>query len=78
MADTQAVEQIRSDEQLGRRVGVQATPTLFINGRIYKGLRSAEQILKAIQETSVSAGNTKQVGGDNTVNSAVLQPTVNK
>jgi len=53
---------VRADEALGRSLGVQATPTLFIDGMMLKGLRTADQLREAIRKAQLVA-NRKPEGG---------------
>jgi protein-disulfide isomerase len=44
------VQTVRRDAAIGRSLGVQATPTLFINGVMLPGLRSADEIRARIRK----------------------------
>jgi protein-disulfide isomerase len=35
---------------LGQKVGVGGTPTIYINGRLYNGERTAEDMIKVIDQ----------------------------
>ena len=55
VANHSTAEEIESDEALAGQLGVQATPTLFINGRLLKGFHTADQILQAVGEAEIQA-----------------------
>lgn len=52
---------VRADEALGRSLGVQATPTMFIDGMMLKGLRTADQLREAIRKARIVANEHPEV-----------------
>ena len=49
------VEKVRRDFEDARALGVRATPTLFINGKMYRGLRDYEEYRRIIEEELAAA-----------------------
>jgi protein-disulfide isomerase len=48
-------EQVRAEREEGRRKGVRATPTIFINGqKVFEGVPSFEQLRQAIEATTAT------------------------
>jgi protein-disulfide isomerase len=41
---------VEADMALGQKVGVGGTPTIYINGRLYNGERTAEDMIKVIDQ----------------------------
>jgi len=57
LADRASGERVRQEAEVGRGYGVEATPTLFFNGRRLEGAVSAEELMSAIdQAVPASAG----------------------
>jgi protein-disulfide isomerase len=52
MADQRALARIEEDVAGGERSGVQGTPTLFINGALYRGSWEQDALLAALQAAS--------------------------
>ena len=52
-------DSVRIDEAIGRQLGVQATPTLFINGSMLKGMHTADQIHEEIRKRFTNAASEK-------------------
>ena len=50
MENGQGADSVRTDEAIGRQLGVEATPTLFVNGTMLKGLHTADRIREEISE----------------------------
>ena len=53
---------VKTDQALGRSLGIQATPTLFIDGIMLKGLRTADQVREAIRKAQLVANRPAEVG----------------
>ena len=50
MENGQGADSVRTDEAVGRQLGVEATPTLFVNETILKGLHTADRIREEIRK----------------------------
>jgi protein-disulfide isomerase len=73
VAEHEQAGTVRADESLGRGLGVQATPTLFVNGLMLKGVHSAEQILEAVHRAETGTDDTvKEANG---IGGLLLKPT---
>ncbi len=48
LAGGEAMARVRADAEAGARLGVESTPTLFINGRVIKGALDAQRLVAAI------------------------------
>jgi protein-disulfide isomerase len=61
--DSERVKQvIAADRAEGERLGVQGTPTFFVNGRGYTGGRSVEQLRQLVSDAAVRAQALAEVG----------------
>ena len=49
MADDSSLQAVAADGEDGKSLGISGTPRLYINGKLYRGGRSAEQIARAIE-----------------------------
>ena len=48
LAGAEATARVRADAEAGARLGIDSTPTLFINGRMIKGALDAQRLVAAI------------------------------
>jgi protein-disulfide isomerase len=49
---------IRADKEEGQRLGLQGTPTLFINGQRLRGAQTLDQLTQAVQQ-ALTSGSTR-------------------
>jgi len=61
MSDHETLGAVRRDKVLGQSVGVQATPTFFINGRLFIGDPSVQSLGQIMQGELVSVTGNDQV-----------------
>lgn len=52
-----ALGPIKKDVDLGQKNGVSSTPTIFINGAIYSGAKSSDEIKKIVESIAANAKN---------------------
>lgn len=45
-------ERVTEDREMGKQAGVEGTPTIFINGKLYEGEFDPEEMLEVIEENS--------------------------
>lgn len=62
LAGAASGERIRRDAEAGHGYGVDATPTLFVNGRRIEGAVSAEELMNAIDQAASARAPVKSVG----------------
>jgi len=48
LAGGEAAARVHADAEAGARLGIDSTPTLFINGRVIKGALDAQRLVAAI------------------------------
>ncbi len=62
LAGSASGERVRREAEAGRNYGVNATPTLFFNGRRVEGAVSAEELESAIDQAETAHGASKPAG----------------
>jgi protein-disulfide isomerase len=64
---------VAQDQQLGERLGIRGTPSLFVNGVRFDGLRTADEMIRAIEQAERGELVSAPAAGGSGVTS---QPTV--
>ena len=71
-----ALGPVNQDVELGRKNGVHATPTIFINGVLYSGLKNADQLKSLVDDAmhGTLSSNAELAPISQTANANVAQP----
>jgi len=66
------LDPVMQDQQMGQKIGVRGTPTLFVNGVRFDGLRTAEEMESIIDRASKG----QLVGDSGMTNASVVRPAI--
>jgi protein-disulfide isomerase len=68
-----ALGPVTKDVNLGKSLGVSGTPTLFINGEIYRGIKDAAQLRSIIEEISKIPSKSPSSTQERLVHTSILE-----